>query len=303
MVVDLPNNENHDVSILLRYQGPAVDDGTMDVYDAAANMVAFSDFVVAAAHQLYGKDVQVKAEVNAFARGSFETDLLFQVIGLGASVLAVDPGLAGVTAVVNVVNESLGLFKFLEGKPPAKIEHRDDRSVNVTNNNGNITTVNIESLNVTLDPNAGKAAGKFVGEALSKPGVNAVNLSSDGKEGASATKDEARYFLPITGEETVVEEVVRLGLVIETLSFKEGKKWQMSDGDASISAAMEDEDFIAHVNSGAPFHKGDILICDVRVTQTKVGRALKIQRAIIKVHDHQVQPEQPDLNLASHPHE
>ena len=50
MQVETQRVEERGMSILLRYQGPAVDDGTMNVYDAAANMVAFSNFVVAATH-------------------------------------------------------------------------------------------------------------------------------------------------------------------------------------------------------------------------------------------------------------
>jgi hypothetical protein len=42
------------MSLVLRYSGPGVESGSMDVYEAAANMMAFSDFIVAAAHAVYG---------------------------------------------------------------------------------------------------------------------------------------------------------------------------------------------------------------------------------------------------------
>jgi hypothetical protein len=48
-MIEGQSGEERGMSILLRYQGPAVDAGAMNVYDAAANMVAFSNFVVAAA--------------------------------------------------------------------------------------------------------------------------------------------------------------------------------------------------------------------------------------------------------------
>ncbi len=288
------HNEDRGMSILLRYQGPAVEDGTMNVYDAAANMVAFSDFVVAAAHKVYGEDVHVKAEVTAFKHGSFGTDLIFQVVGVAAIML---PILPDIVTVATTVKESIELFRFLKGEEPSKIENRDDNSINVTNNTGNIIVINRPSLQLTMDPKGGKAAAQFIGEALSKAGVNQIEISSEGQQIAKATKDDARFYHPIGDEDTVTESVTRMGLVIETLSFKDGNKWRMWNGAESLLYAMEDEDFTGRVNSGESFRKGDILICDVRVKQTKAGGALKLQRAIVKVHDHKIGLDQPPLNL------
>lgn len=60
----MPKGEK-DVSLLLKYNGPAVDGGSMDVYQAAANMMAFSNFIVVAAQELYGDEVKVTAKVTA----------------------------------------------------------------------------------------------------------------------------------------------------------------------------------------------------------------------------------------------
>lgn len=282
------------MSILLRYQGSSVDDGSMNVYDVAKNMVAFSDYVVASTHQVFGEGVEVRAEVNAFQRGSFITDLIFHVAGIGATVLASAPDIG---SVVTAVKESLELFIFLKGEAPSKVEHRDNRSVHVTNNNGNVTQVNIESLRITLDEKTAKAAGVFIGEALSKPGVSKVEITSDGKPVAQAVDTQALFFHPIPDETPVVEQTVKMGLVIEVPSFKERNKWIMWDGEASLRFAMEDEDFIARIDRGEAFRKGDILVCDVRVTQTKAGGQLRIQRVVIKVHDHKPGEEQAELEI------
>ncbi|MDR3446592.1 hypothetical protein [Dyella sp.] len=284
------------MSILLRYTGPSVDDGTMNVYDAAANMVAFSDYVVSAAHKIYGEQTIVNADVQGFRRGSFSTDLAFHLVGAGASLLSLspDPG-----SVVAALKKSLELFTFLRGEPPSKIEHRDDRSVNVTNNNGTVINVSVESLQLTLDEKAAKAAGKFIGDALSKPGVNQVDISSDGRDVTRATKSDAQYFRPIEAQEqTLSEQTVRMGLVIEEPSFKDGSghRWTMWDGETSLQFSMQDEDFVARVDAGERFGKGDILICDVRITQTKAGSKLKIQRSILKVHDHRIAQSQQEMD-------
>jgi hypothetical protein len=284
------------VSILLRYQGPAVDDGTMNVYDAAANMVAFSNFVVAAAHKLYGEDVQVTADITAFKHASFGTDLIFQVMQATAATL---PMLPNLISVATTVKESIELYRFLKGQEPAKVQHINDHSINVTNNSGNIIVVNTPSLHLTLDRKAGEAAAQFIGAALSKTGVNQIDISSDGAQLVQATTDEALFYHPIGDEETLTESTSRMGLVIESLSFKDGNKWKMWNGSETLGYAMEDEDFIGRVNNGEAFRKGDILTCDVRVTQTKSGKALKLQRVIVKVYDHKTALDQPSLDLST----
>ena len=296
MVVDPTHDEERGVSIVLRYQGPAVDDGSMDVYQAAANMVAFSEFVVAAAHTLYGADVEVKAEVNAFQRGSFETDLTFHVLGTAGTILsAMAPNMAGV---VSVLKESLDLFRFLKGQAAEKVEHIDNSNrVSVTNVNGNVTIVQTESLTLTLDEKAGKSVGQFVCEALTKPGMRELQISSGGEQVASVNDDSASFYHPILEETPVIEQVVQMGLMIETASFKDGSKWTLSEGEASLQFTIEDEDFLARIDNGEAFRKGDVLLCDVRVKQTKLGHRLKIQRAIIKVHRHNSAHEQTEFDL------
>src|SRR5688500_1749177 len=72
-----PGEMKVDTRMALKYSGPAVDSGLMDVYEASANMIAFSDFVVVLAKHAYGDAVQARASVAGFGRGSFVTDLLF----------------------------------------------------------------------------------------------------------------------------------------------------------------------------------------------------------------------------------
>src|SRR5690606_34194399 len=118
----------------------------------------------------------------------------------------------------------------------------------------------IGSLNLALDEKVGRAAGQFVGEALSKPGVAQVEISSEGNRIASATNNEARFFRPIVGETPIVEQVMTMGLTIEEPSFKDGSghKWTMWDGSASLQYAMEDPTFIDRIDNGEPFRKGDV---------------------------------------------
>ncbi|GAP66272.1 hypothetical protein MBSD_n1576 [Mizugakiibacter sediminis] len=271
-------------SIVLRYAGTAVEAGAMDVYAAAANMVAFSDFVVAAAHGVFGEQTEVRAEVRAFQRGSFATDLMFHLAGAAASVLATtsDTG-----RLLTTIKEALGLYRFLHGQAPAKVEHTSDRSVHVTNNTGQVITINIESLALTLNSRAGEAVQTFVAGALDRPGMESVSVSdAQGAPLASVQQGEASYYRRIDTDQLLLENVVRQALMIEMPSFKDGNKWRFWDGQNSVPIAIEDEAFLRRVDAGEPFRKGDVLIVDLRVTQIRSGPNLKTERTIVKVAEH-----------------
>lgn len=282
-VVDDAVMQRDRVSLALRYRGGAVDDGLMDVYDAANNMVAFSNFVVSAAKTTFGKDVEVKADVTGFTKGSFETDLLFHIAGVGSALWAATPSFE---SLLSVMKESLALFRFLGGKEPKEVERIDDRSVNVTNNSGQITVVNIESLTLTLDDRAGKQVGVFVGEALGKLGVESIEISTPAETIAKADARDREYYRQIVSETPATTNNVRMSLTVETPNFKNTEKWRFFDGASSFLAGIEDKQFVRRIENGEPFRMGDIMDCVVRIEQTKVSGSLRLTRTIVEVLAH-----------------
>src|SRR5689334_15977482 len=104
----------------LQYEGPAVDSGLMPVHEAAAAMVAFSDFMVAVVRTTYGEQTEAHANVAGFGHGSFITDMVFQVGAMGASIFGVTPS---VKDLFEVLKQSFDLWKFLKGEPPKNVMH------------------------------------------------------------------------------------------------------------------------------------------------------------------------------------
>lgn len=284
--------EEFDMQLLLKYDGPAISDGSMAVYDVAANMMAFSDFVVAASHKVYGADAVVTADVKAFERGSFSTDLLFHIAGVTGTLASLYP-LPHMADLLAVIRQSLGLFRFLEGKPPAKVDRQTDQSVNVTNNNGQIINVRFEALNLTLDDRAGSAVERFIGEALSKVGVESVQVQSDRKELSSAVHTEAAFFRRIEAGVLEAETIARLVLTVEMPALKDGPKWRFWDGERSVAMSIEDNEFLQRVDEGREaFRKGDELVADVLIRQTRSGETIKLERSVKKVLQHRVKSHQ-----------
>jgi hypothetical protein len=88
------------------------------------------------------------------------------------------------------------------------------------------------------------------------------------------------------------------------LAFKEENKWRLHDGNSGISARIEDETFLCLVDSNAlSFAKGDILICNVRVTQTQTREGLKTEYTVARVADHKPAPRQLNFLIEDMPNE
>lgn len=279
----------------LRYSGPAVDVGRMDVYDAAANMIAFSEFVVAAAKATYGETVDAKAEVAGFGRGSFVTDLVIQFGGPLATLFSG----GSVKELLAVVNEAVKLWKHLAGSPPAAVDGAAGNRVAVTNNNGQIITVQGHTINLVFGDKPAEAATRFIRDALAKEGVDAVSVDADADGKSERVMDVARaeagWFVPVAPETAMSDNTIRVALVIEAPVFKDGNKWRFSDGSGSFYADIADADFGARVDNGEPFAKGDSLIVELRIQQRRQGDRLLTEKTILKVVEHRGRPQQGGL--------
>lgn len=274
----------------LRYSGPGVDSGRMDVYAASVNMIAFSEFMVAAVKAAFGEQAEARAEVAGFAKGSFLTDLVFNVGGPLTSVFT------GVSPkdLLAVVKESFDLWKHLKGAPPAAIEHHGQQ-VSVTNNSGQIIQVQTESLHLVLSEKGAESAGRFVRQALEPDGIDKIELASNAEPVATATRAEAGFFVPVAAETPLSENTVKMALILEAAVFKDGNKWRFSDGTTSFSADIADQAFLQHVENGERFGKGDVLNVEMLIAQTRTGQKIATQRTVLKVNDHRPGQEQKRL--------
>jgi hypothetical protein len=276
--------------IALRYSGPAVESGQMDVYEVSANMIAFSDFVVLLSKSAFDDTVETRASVAGFGRGSFVTDIVFNVAGACSAVFAALPAVDPKTLWL-VLKEALALWKHLKGAPPTKVEDAGPQ-LSVTNNNGQVIQVTHATVNVVFSEKGTASAHRFIGQALSRHGVDAVEIASSAKEVERVEQAESQYFVSVAPSEMLTNAVVKMVLHLESSVFKEGNKWRFFDGQQSFHAAIDDKEFLAKVDAGEPFRKGDVIVADVRINQTQEGAKLTAERAITKVLEHKERPHQ-----------
>lgn len=270
--------------LTLKYHGKAVDDGTLNVYEAAATMLAFSEFVTRAGKVVFGPEVELRAQVQGFRQGSFLTDMLFQFAGPAIPLVAMN---ADVGDWLKTIKAAFELWKFLKGSPPKDVGAVNKaQNVSVTNCDGKVQIFNIGALHVVMDDKATQAVERFVGAQLNMDDLDGVEILQGRKKLAAANRREAAYFRSVTATLPMTDNTFEYALSIEAPVFKDGNKWRFSDGGSSFFADIEDEEFIQRVNAGEPFAKGDALRVRMRIEQGRKGSDLTTTRTIIKVLEH-----------------
>jgi hypothetical protein len=163
--------------------------------------------------------------------------------------------------------------------------------------------------NKVSDGDQGDKTLEFDNETISMP-VNVYNLyvnvdvrqniynilqplESDGIDTFSAgndicvTKAELPYFYPPRIEKTLHDNTQELTVIIESIVFKENNKWRFNNGTLSFSAAILDKDFLAQVDNGQRFAKGDWLRVQLQTVQIDENNTLKSIYNIVKVIKHE----------------
>lgn len=282
-----------ETQVVLKYRGPSVDDGRMDVYEASENMIAFSDFMVAVVKATYGDKAEATAEISGFARGSFATNLLINVGGVAATAFtALTP-----YQVWTVVKDAFRLWKHLRGSPPPTVSNSNDQTLSVTNNNGQIIQVRTEAMTLVMSEAGAGPVGRFVKRALEREGITSLHIEDEKSESiVEVTNNEAHYFIPVSAESVVSDNTIRMVVSLVSPVFLDGNKWRFHDGASAFAAAILDEAFVAAVNSGERFGKGDLLDVDMRIVQKRTNTKVAVEREVIKVHKHLTPQEQLTLH-------
>jgi hypothetical protein len=289
------------------YDGPALTEHRMDVRDLAPALVAFADLFTAANKEINGDAAEVRVQVNAsFKAGSFGIDLvasqhlLSQIkdIFAGNGATAISNGwtilqIVGFTG-GGLAGGLVGLLRLLKGRRPVKIEQKGDvATVWMTQTE----TIEVERDVIRLYRNSVvRTSLEKVVSPLEREGITDFGVVVNGQVVLDVHDDEVASFSAAASDadaEIVSDTTTRKMLLIESLAFKDGNKWRVHDGTATFHASIEDKEFLAKIDAGERFGKGDVLV-DLRQVQSIVNAKLVNESIIVKVLEHR-QPLQQSL--------
>lgn len=291
----------------IRFEGEGLAQGRMDVRDLAPALLSVGQLFDAANEALNGDAAKVNIEVQATETACFDValqcvqSLYDQVVGLlnGEDVSAAANLVTLVTAGGGAYG-LIGLVKKLQGGNPDTVTDLDDGTVKLTKNNISFI-VPFKSWTLYQNMPVREAISSFA-DIVNRPEIESAEwCRDDGKtEPVLISKSEARYFAaPEPLEEVIVDDTHTAAYSIVSLAFKEDNKWRLHDGNNTISATIEHEEFIKKVNENEiAFAKGDVLICKVNVRQTRDKKGLHTEHKVLEVLEHKsAQPAAQQLSL------
>lgn len=283
----------------IAYTGEAVQDGSMSAKDVGGALLAVGALFDAANEALNGSSAKVDIQVNATATGSFEVDLQLAQTFVQQAVQLF--GGETITAALQLKDLLLGreglisLIQQLRGRNPNHVALPPDGNLRLSLGRDTLVTVDprvwqLHEMKPVRD------ALRGILEPLRKDGIGNFEVRSNGDVDIAVSKDEIEYFEGDPDDEELTDNVHRAALVIVSLTFKEGNKWRLFDGNSTISADILDTDFLERVAGGAVvFRSGDVLDCNLRVRQIISGGRLRMTYTVEEVIDHRRSLRQEDL--------
>jgi hypothetical protein len=293
-----------EATILIGYDGTALQGGSMDVRELAPALLAIGDLMQEANQVLNDGKGTVSTRVKAeFQRGSFEVHLevvqkLAEQIGFllehtkpwAASDFLKFIGLtSGSTAAL------IKFLKWLSNRKISKTTVLDNGSVRVELDGGD---------SIEISPQVAKLAQNqkirchlnAVFKPLTQVGISFFFSKENNVQVAKVSKEELPWFaVPPLPDRPLSDTTRDVAVKLIEIAFEEELKWKLADGDTRINATVKDRNFQKQIDSGKKFSKSDILIVKLRTVQVSSGDGIKNTHEILEVLKHLPAEEQFNL--------
>jgi hypothetical protein len=284
-------SSNADFSIV--YDGEFVSTGAIDARELAPALLGMADLIDETAPFVIDGSSRVSLRVQSdFKHGSFEIALEIASQYDSFRKLFSSPD---ATALVNFftligISGFLGLFQLIKqakGRTPTVLEIEHTEKVRLTFVGDDPLEVDKRVWNLFTNPRARKAVELLIKPLLGN-GIDTFKFRRNREDTFVVHENEARYFVAPVNHENEKRSVADTRVVILSPSFKEGNKWRVFTGAASIYVSIEDPAFNAKVQSGSEaFRKGDIMEVSLETRQWFENGELKAEYAILRVYSHE----------------
>jgi hypothetical protein len=197
----------------IKFSGKDLPRGTIDVYDLANTVLASAKVVEGIARKsnfLDGK--KIKIDVSALKSGSFDVDLILNIIGMvevtRQTLFNLPNEIDQIKSILKILNGLLKIKKFLQGEKPSKViikQEGKEQEATIINFNGENMTVNMSIYDSFSDKHINMGL-KGIFQPLGKEGgkVESIKLSSGNELKEEVSKSDYQYFSRV--EEEIIEE-------------------------------------------------------------------------------------------------
>lgn len=294
------------------YNGPAVEDGEMDVSQLASSLLALGKLIENADAIRTGEPGRVKVRVKSdVRRGSFDVGIALhwtESLADAALAWAKTPEGAGTLALLGITGFTIkgvavtggkGVIqavRWLRGRRVARQIILEDGNTTLIADDGEELLVNSNVARMVEDPAIRQPLEKFT-DPLRDDGVEEVRFEElSGGPVERIESAEATSFTATAAAEPSSTATFRATYQIKRLFFDLGRKWRLSNGAQTIQAEIEDEVFWQKVDaSEVSFAKDDYLVCLVRMDQWLSPSGLRTEYVIERVEQHLPAPKQTGL--------
>ena len=273
----------------ISYDGPALADGSMNVRDLASAMMAVGSLFESTNELLNADRAAVNINVRATSRGSFH--ILFEIVqnsGVNSVAEFLTTANQIVTFIIGSGTIAIGLFalvKWLRGRNP-KIEQINEGMFRLALENGETYDIPADLLRMYQDAGVRAALAGAV-RPVKEEGIETFEIRENDEVVIEISETDVEYFETPQSQELILDETRKHAFSIVSLAFKEGNKWRLTDGQATFSVSMMDENFQNKVNNNElAFAKDDVLVCDMRTVQWQTDQGLKTEYEIVAVNKH-----------------
>lgn len=290
-----------EAELRVRFEGPALEDNTIDVADLAPAMLALAGTIRSAGLELEPDSNPIKLHVRATEPGSFVLDMILvrpDLFGKITDALTGDgvEALKNLLALLGIGQMGLiPLVKAMNGQAPDTAEERDDQVI-FTMPDGRQISALVGAGRLAANVEVRTQIHKFAA-TMDGTDIMAVTLESTDDSVVIRAEDVEAFVPPRdpTPPTPVTDFEVTTAVSLASVAFVDGNKWRLTDGDATFYASMDDADFQARVDDGHPFRKGDAMTVRMRVVQTQSPQGLHAERSVVEVLSYLPRPQQGRL--------
>lgn len=284
----------------LIYDGPAVENGEMEIAQLAPSLLALGKLLEAVDAIASGDVGRVRVKVKAdVRRGSFDVGIALDFVhavkawllspeGTALATLATITGITGTGGVIQLV-------RWLRGRQIKTKIFLEDGNVRIETEDGGVVVVNAPVAKAADDTNVRQQLERFT-DPLRQRGIQRISFADHHGAGETIGAEEAVSFTSVAQIDPTSQSRFEATYQIKRLYFERGKKWRLSNGAQMILAEITDEDFWGRVEAAqVALSADDYLRCAVRMDQWLSVAGLRTEYVVERVIDHIPAPKQDRL--------